>query len=265
MSTDLLSIGAFARLCRLSVKQLRHYDELGLLPPKRVDAATGYRYYGRDQVRDAMAIALLRGFDVPLSSIARMLGGDRGVQDAVLSAEQRRLEERIAAQRRAWQALERLVAEGLLHQEVALSREPERRLLVCSAECAPEEIGAAMGRCVEQVTAAAAGLEWSPPLWGRFPVDLRERVAVAVGVAAPTAAPVPGTRVEHLPGGLAATALHTGPYEQLFLTYQAVFAWVHERALRPRGSVYEEYLDDPRTTDPAGLRTRIVVPLHEEE
>lgn len=265
MSEELMSIGAFARLCRLSVKRLRHYDELGLLPPRHVDPATGYRYYGRDQVRDAMTIALLRGFGIPLPVITRVLASDRDAREATLRAEQRRLEERMAAQRRAWQALERLVSDGLLHQEVALSREPARRLLVSAAECAPEEIGAAVSRCVAQVTSAAADLSWTPPLWGCFPVDLRERMTVAAGVEAPTAAPVPGTRVEHLPPGLAATAVHTGPYEQLTLTYQAVFAWIHERALRPRGTVYEAYLDDPATSDPARLRTRIVVPLHEEE
>jgi PPM family protein phosphatase len=44
---DLMGIGEFARLSRLSPKALRLYDELGLLPPARVggafasDTATG--------------------------------------------------------------------------------------------------------------------------------------------------------------------------------------------------------------------------------
>jgi MerR-like DNA binding protein len=58
MTEPLLPIGQFARLCRLSVKQLRHYDELGLLRPAEVDAHTGYRYYRRDQARDALLIGL---------------------------------------------------------------------------------------------------------------------------------------------------------------------------------------------------------------
>ena len=41
MSNDLLPIGRFARLCRLSVKQLRHYDDLGLLAPAWVDPSSG--------------------------------------------------------------------------------------------------------------------------------------------------------------------------------------------------------------------------------
>ena len=41
MTAGLLTIGRFARLTRLSVKQLRRYDELGLLAPAFVDADTG--------------------------------------------------------------------------------------------------------------------------------------------------------------------------------------------------------------------------------
>jgi PPM family protein phosphatase len=35
-SASLLTIGRFARACRLSIKALRIYDELGLLPPARI-------------------------------------------------------------------------------------------------------------------------------------------------------------------------------------------------------------------------------------
>jgi MerR family regulatory protein len=42
-SVGLVSIGEFSRLSRLSPKALRLYDELGLLVPDHVDAATGYR------------------------------------------------------------------------------------------------------------------------------------------------------------------------------------------------------------------------------
>ena len=38
---SLLPIGRFARLTGLTVKALRHYDEVGLLEPASVDSATG--------------------------------------------------------------------------------------------------------------------------------------------------------------------------------------------------------------------------------
>lgn len=46
----MLKISEFARLSRVSVKALRHYDDLGLLKPATVDHFTGYRYYGMDQL-----------------------------------------------------------------------------------------------------------------------------------------------------------------------------------------------------------------------
>src|SRR3979409_1774042 len=51
LQTELMSIGRFARLTGLTGKALRHYDEVGLLRPAEVDAETGYRSYGAEQVR----------------------------------------------------------------------------------------------------------------------------------------------------------------------------------------------------------------------
>lgn len=41
----MLKIGEFSKLSRVSVRMLRHYDEVGLLAPSEVDPMTGYRYY----------------------------------------------------------------------------------------------------------------------------------------------------------------------------------------------------------------------------
>ena len=43
---DLLSIGAFASMTRLSIKALRLYDQLGLLQSCYVDPQTSYPNYG---------------------------------------------------------------------------------------------------------------------------------------------------------------------------------------------------------------------------
>ena len=57
---DLLPIGRFARLAGLSVGALRHYDELDILRPARVDPESGYRSYRRGQLETATTIARLR-------------------------------------------------------------------------------------------------------------------------------------------------------------------------------------------------------------
>ncbi|CCK30270.1 regulatory protein [Streptomyces davaonensis JCM 4913] len=65
----MLTIGAFARACRLSPKALRLYDELGLLRPARVDPETGYRYYAPAQLEQARLMAWLRRIGMPLARI----------------------------------------------------------------------------------------------------------------------------------------------------------------------------------------------------
>jgi DNA-binding transcriptional MerR regulator len=69
----LLPIGRFARLTGLSVGALRHYAQIGLLPPARVDPHTGYRSYTAAQAPAARRIAALRDLEVPLPLIRQLL------------------------------------------------------------------------------------------------------------------------------------------------------------------------------------------------
>lgn len=59
----MLKIGEFSKLSRVSVRMLRHYDEVGLLAPSEVDPMTGYRYYSERQLITAGRIAALRLYD----------------------------------------------------------------------------------------------------------------------------------------------------------------------------------------------------------
>jgi serine/threonine protein phosphatase PrpC len=72
MNMNMLTIGAFARACRLSPKALRLYDELELLRPARVDPHTGYRYYAVAQLEQARLVAWLRRLGMPLARIREM-------------------------------------------------------------------------------------------------------------------------------------------------------------------------------------------------
>ncbi|MFI6009152.1 MerR family transcriptional regulator [Streptomyces sp. NPDC051243] len=72
MREDMLTIGAFAKACRLSPKALRLYDELDLLRPSRVDPDTGYRYYAVGQLEQARLVAWLRRLGMPLARIRQV-------------------------------------------------------------------------------------------------------------------------------------------------------------------------------------------------
>ncbi|MER7247813.1 MerR family transcriptional regulator [Kribbella sp. NPDC000426] len=66
------TVSEVARLAGVSVRTLRHYDSIGLLPPGRV-AQNGYRYYGRPELLRLQRILLLRELGVPLPTISRIL------------------------------------------------------------------------------------------------------------------------------------------------------------------------------------------------
>ena len=46
----MLKIGEFSKLSRISIRMLRHYDEIGILMLENVDNWTGYRYYSEAQL-----------------------------------------------------------------------------------------------------------------------------------------------------------------------------------------------------------------------
>lgn len=85
-----------ARQSGLTVKALRYYDRVGLLPPAVVDAATGFRFYSPEQLPTAVVIGRLRSIDVPLDDIASCLQSqDQAARiTEVLAAHRVRLETR---------------------------------------------------------------------------------------------------------------------------------------------------------------------------
>jgi DNA-binding transcriptional MerR regulator/effector-binding domain-containing protein len=62
-------IGEFAQIAQVSSRQLRFYDQLGLLQPARTDAQTGYRYYSIKQLPRLNSILALKELGLSLEQI----------------------------------------------------------------------------------------------------------------------------------------------------------------------------------------------------
>ncbi|WP_406447433.1 MerR family transcriptional regulator [Streptomyces sp. NBC_01613] len=95
----MLTIGAFARACRLSPKALRLYDELELLRPARVDPHTGYRYYAVEQLEQARLVAWLRRLGMPLARIREVCALEPAAAAAEIRAYWAEVEAETAARR----------------------------------------------------------------------------------------------------------------------------------------------------------------------
>lgn len=66
-------IGEFAQIAQASSRQLRFYDQLGLLQPAHTDAQTGYRYYSIKQLPRLNCILALKELGLSLEQIGPLL------------------------------------------------------------------------------------------------------------------------------------------------------------------------------------------------
>ena len=127
---DLMSIGEFARLSRLSPKALRLYDELGLLPPAEVDPDSGYRWYAAGQLDNARIVASLRQIGLPLTEIKVILSLEPEAAAAQVSAYWSETEADHAARRDlVGYLVDRLTGKRNVMFEVVVRDIPARSLL----------------------------------------------------------------------------------------------------------------------------------------
>lgn len=66
-------IGEFSKLSNITVRMLRHYNEIGLLIPENIDLQTNYRYYTANQLITANKILVYRGIGFSLPVIKEII------------------------------------------------------------------------------------------------------------------------------------------------------------------------------------------------
>lgn len=70
----MLSIGEFSRICEVTPKTLRYYEEIGLLYPEEISLENGYRYYSIKQLEKMLLINRLKSYKIPLEEIKTIMG-----------------------------------------------------------------------------------------------------------------------------------------------------------------------------------------------
>jgi DNA-binding transcriptional MerR regulator len=262
----LMPIGQFASLTGLTVKALRHYDEIGLLRPERVDPETGYRLYAPSQLHSARLVRRLRALDVPLEEIRVVLEG--GDLRAVLSAQLERIEAR--AERDALMAdeLRRLIGgeEDIVPKDVLYRIEvkeiPERDVMVIRERVRSAELPAWMSAAMAELFEYAGEQGIGPPFGASVAVD-DDFVDAEAGL--PVASPrEPKGRIEarHEPAYRALVALQRGPYDAVHGVHRALWAAITDQGIEPAGEPRTVYLSDPADSlDPADNLVEVVWPV----
>jgi DNA-binding transcriptional MerR regulator len=121
-----MQIGEVAELFGITAKTLRHYEEMGLVRPQRLD--NGYREYGIEDIRRLQRVRQLQSLGLSLREICAVLDrhGDAELWSTVLRRLRQETDDAIGALRERQERLDELIAgqkAGALEEFLALSLE----------------------------------------------------------------------------------------------------------------------------------------------
>jgi DNA-binding transcriptional MerR regulator len=257
-------IGLVARLAQVSVRTLRHYDDLGLLKPSYVDPLTGYRHYTPEQVLRLHRILVLRDLGVPLAQIGGLIDDDVTVEQlrGILRLRQAEARARLAAQtqqlRRVEIRLAQLQEASVADCEVIVKRLEPMRIVALSEDLPGyDQISAACDRMYPRLQAALS--EHGVPFGGLSLALYEDTGDEKRPLRITTALPVPGgvtiegdglATVELAAVERAATTVVRGDPAQFAGAFRALHEWVDQTGARATAFERELYIDcdGPRDT-----------------
>lgn len=245
-------IGEFSRLSRVSVRMLRHYDQLGLLKPSHTDSFTNYRYYSADQLPRLNRILALRDLGFSLEQIASMLAEELPAEQllGMLKLKQAEIKQQMEIEQLRLARLEARIHQmnGKEFRQVydVILRELESQLVLSYREVVPDDDRIQyMFEEAETYIARFHARADQPPLTIYHDQEYREK-DIDAEIVLPLKFAIPGReamRVIQLPQiKTAACVVHTGDYATIYQAYNALLEWIETNGYHMAGPVREVYL-----------------------
>jgi len=279
----MFKIGEFSRLSRVSVRMLRHYDQLGLLKPSHTDPFTNYRYYSADQLSRLNRILALRDLGFSLEQSAGLLDEDLPPAQmlGMLKLKRAEIEQQIQAGSARLARLEARMREmdeqSAFGRYDVVVREIQPLLVAALRDIATgDDRIQYMFEEVETYVAQAGARADKAPLTIYYDPDYREtdidaEVAVPLTDAIPAEGKIHVRELERI--AAAACVVHRGDYATIYQAYNALLGWIEANGYRIAGPVCEVYLsysadglgfELPPTylaSDPASFVTELQLPV----
>lgn len=269
----MLRIGDFSKLSRISIRMLRHYDEIELLTPKHIDDFTGYRYYSEEQLAIVSRIIALKYMGFSLSTIKEILKSYDNpktlsdylmVKQAEMRAEEAEIQQRLLLLETA---IKRLREDDMaMNYDINLKTIPERYVASVRKTIPEYNQEGILWKIMMSETAA---LQMIPEdnccsMAIFHDEDYKEReVDVEIQIS------VKGTyeNTEHVifktvPEVEIASAIYKGSYEQITAVNHAIANWVSDNGYEFNGAMFCIYHVSPaQTTNPDELVTEVCYPV----
>jgi DNA-binding transcriptional MerR regulator len=265
-------IGEFAQIAQVSGRQLRFYDQLGLLRPAHTDPQTGYRYYSIRQLPLLNSILALKELGLSLEQIGPLLKNEispvelRGMLTMKRAQVERSLRDDEARLRHIESRIAQIDLRGDFedYDVVVKSIAPIPYL---SLRCACEDMDEA-ARMIRTV-AEDGGRQIRPTLRDKLIVVARndhedEKLDLEIGfsLTRPSNANVRVTgdlvlRASELPGVEAmATIVRPGTNSASHTSFGAIGSWIEANAYEIAGPCREVFLEP--ITGPPGFEGALV-------
>lgn len=272
----MLRIGEFSKFSRISIRMLRHYDELGLLTPQRIDRFTGYRYYGEDQLPAAGRISSLKEMGFGLAVIAQILKN----YDEPERLTEFLLVKRAEIQTEADESARRLLLldtainrlrkdETAMNYNVILKTLPERNVAsVRKVIPSYQQEGMLWGILMQEI--APLRVQEPEPCYALaiFHDAEYKDANVDVEVQRTVRGSYPDTenvRFKTEPPVQIASATYQGSYEQIGAVNEAVANWVSDNGYEFSGAMFNIYHVSPHETqNPDEYVTEVCYPVQKQ-
>lgn len=249
----MFKIGEFSRLSRVSVRMLRHYDQLGLLTPSQTDPFTNYRYYSAEQLPRLNRILALRDLGFSLEQIAGMLDDDLSADQllGMLKLKRMEIEQQVQTENARLVRVEariRQMNESMKHDAYdVILREVETERVATYREVAADDDR--IQQMFELVETYVAQFDQAradrPPFTIYYDDEYRER-EIDAEVAVPLSYAIPegeSIRVRQTPRQTqVACAVHLGGYSTIYQAYNALLGWIETNHYRMVGPIREVYI-----------------------
>ena len=261
----MLTIGQFSKTCMVTVKALRHYDEIGLIKPASVNSETGYRQYSEDQIPQMLLINKLKYYGFPLSDIRDILsGGDIAVklkkQRDVLKGSIEETTRIISELDRHIRNLERTgdIMSYQNNYNVEIITTEDRHVIANRQHMSTDDFGKYYGMLYKRVA------DENIVLNGECMAIYHDRefdpensdIELALGVADKTKAD------KIIPGAQCAAVTHIGAYSKLSEAYGYITKWIGENGYEIAAPPYEIYVKSHfDKIPPEEWETRIFFPV----
>lgn len=259
----MFSIGEFARLGGVSIRTLRHYDDIDLLRPATVDPETGYRGYSATQLGQLNRVMALKELGLTLGQIRRLLDGvTLGEMHGMLILRRAQLELELEQRKNHLLGVEarlRSIAreDGMPADDIVAKTIPATGVVAIGGRAAglgPADVVPVVNqldaqfeqlRIHDRVKAAGPRLIFFEREEGE---DVTVFLALPV-VEPPGELPAPA-QYRVLPEIEAAVAVRNGPAASIFpVVYYDLVRWIEDRGYRPvpgpARDVWLHEIDDP--------------------